>query len=114
MIQRVVEQAENSHAISTTVATDDGRIIDHLNTLKFSTVMTSSSHESGSDRLEEATRLLDLELNDVVVNVQGDEPLIPPAVIDQVASLLFDHPECQIATLCEPILAGKTWRIRTS
>ena len=106
MIQRVVEQAWKSGAVQTIVATDDDRIRDHLNNLKAEVAMTSISHESGSDRLEEVARQLELTDSDVIVNVQGDEPLIPPEVIDQVAHLLIDHPECQVATLSEPILTG--------
>lgn len=107
MIQRVIEQAQKSQAKRTIVATDDARIADHIRGIDGDVLMTGNTHESGSDRIEEATRQLKMVDSDVVVNVQGDEPLIPPEVIDQVAELLFDHPECSVATLAEPIAAGK-------
>ena len=107
MIQRVIEQAQKSKADQVVVATDDDRIAEHVLEIKAEVVMTSDSHESGSDRLEEATRQLGFSDSDIIVNVQGDEPLIPPEVIDQVADLLFENPECHVATLSEPIYAGE-------
>ena len=107
MIQRVVEQAQKSRASQIVVATDDDRIAEHVLEIKAKAVMTSTNHESGSDRLEEATRHLGFIDSDIIVNVQGDEPLIPPEVIDQVADLLFDNPTCHAATLSEPIYAGE-------
>lgn len=65
--------------------------------------MTSAEHPSGTDRIEEVTRHLGLDEDELVVNVQGDEPLIPAAVIDQVAANLAANPDACIATLCEPV-----------
>jgi 3-deoxy-manno-octulosonate cytidylyltransferase (CMP-KDO synthetase) len=65
--------------------------------------MTSADHSSGTDRLEEVARKLQFAPRDRVVNVQGDEPLIPPELIDQVAANLEVHPDAAIATLCERI-----------
>ncbi|HEX6592490.1 MAG TPA: 3-deoxy-manno-octulosonate cytidylyltransferase, partial [Moraxellaceae bacterium] len=66
-------------------------------------VMTSSAHPSGTDRLQEVARKSGWSADTIVVNVQGDEPLIPPAVIDQVAANLAAAPEAGIATLAEPL-----------
>ena len=107
MIQRVIEQAQKSRASQIVVATDDDRIAEHVLEIGGEMVKTSTSHESGSDRLEEATRQLGFIDSDIIVNVQGDEPLIPPEVIDQVADLCFDNPACHVATLSEPIHAGE-------
>ena len=68
--------------------------------------MTSVDHVSGTDRLHEAAQKLQLNANDIVVNVQGDEPLIPPAVITQVAHNLANNPECSMATLSAPLTDG--------
>jgi 3-deoxy-manno-octulosonate cytidylyltransferase (CMP-KDO synthetase) len=65
--------------------------------------MTSAHHPSGTDRLQEAVEQLGLPAEAIVVNVQGDEPMIPAAVIDQVADNLAAHKDCGIATLCEPL-----------
>jgi len=101
MVQRVVEQAQLSSADRVVVATDDERIFRAIDGAGAEVVMTSADHPSGTDRLEEVARKLSLAADDIVVNVQGDEPLIPPAVIDQVANNLHEHPEAGIATLCE-------------
>ncbi len=66
-------------------------------------LLTSISHPTGTDRLAEATRALALAPDEIVVNVQGDEPLIPPDVIAQVAQLLADRADCAIATVAHPI-----------
>jgi 3-deoxy-manno-octulosonate cytidylyltransferase (CMP-KDO synthetase) len=65
--------------------------------------MTASDHPTGTDRLAEVADLLGLSADAIVVNVQGDEPLLPASAIHQVASMLETHPEASIATLCEPI-----------
>ncbi len=101
MIQRVFEQASQSSASRVVVATDDERIVSEVERFGGEAVMTDPGHASGTDRIHEAAGMLDLDADDVVVNVQGDEPLIPPAVIDRVASLIGD--EVRMATLCERI-----------
>lgn len=102
LVQHVYVQAKKSAAQRVVVATDDQRIADVVHGFGGHVVMTSSTHESGTDRLEEAVRILGLSDDDIVVNVQGDEPLIPPAVIDQVAVNLANS-QVPMATLCEPV-----------
>lgn len=103
MIQRVWAQACRSHAKRVVIATDDQRIAHVCQQFGAEVVLTRPDHESGTDRLAEVVALLALPKAEIVVNVQGDEPLIPPEVIDQVASNLAAHPEAAIATLAEPL-----------
>jgi 3-deoxy-manno-octulosonate cytidylyltransferase (CMP-KDO synthetase) len=103
MIQHVYEQACKSEAERVVIATDDSRIESAAQAFGAEVVMTSDNHASGTDRLEEVVRVLELSDEQIVVNVQGDEPLIPPAVINQVAMNLAGHPSAGIATLCEKI-----------
>ncbi len=101
MIQRVYQQATESAASDVVVATDDQRIHDEVLGFGGKVVMTSGQHTSGTDRIHEAATALGLGASDVVVNVQGDEPLIPPSVINQVAEMI--SPETAMATLSEAI-----------
>ena len=103
MIQRVVETAVCSRAKTVTVATDDQRIYSAVEAFGGKAIMTSSTHETGSDRIAEACGLLGFEETDVVVNLQGDEPMMPHTLIDQVATLMEAHPEASIATLSTPL-----------
>lgn len=97
MIQRVYEQACKAASLSLViVATDDQRIFDHVVGFGGKAMMTSSSHQSGTDRCAEV--LSKLEHADVVINIQGDEPFIEPEQIDQLAAC-FRNEETQIATL---------------
>ncbi|MED5387329.1 MAG: 3-deoxy-manno-octulosonate cytidylyltransferase [Pseudomonadota bacterium] len=102
MVVRVAERCQQSAADQVYVATDDSRIADALEG-RVSVVMTREDHPSGTDRLQEVAATLKLDDDDIIVNVQGDEPLIPPSVINQVADNLAANPTCQMATLCEPI-----------
>ena len=104
MVQRVWEQARLSSAAEVVIATDDGRIQAVAEDFGARVCMTSPDHPSGSDRLQQVAAELGWEDAHIVVNVQGDEPLIPPAVIDQVAGNLAANPEAGIATLREEIL----------
>ena len=106
MVARVAERCQLSEAGRVYVATDDQRIADVLEGL-VPVVMTRDNHPSGTDRLQEVAVSLGLADDDIIVNVQGDEPLIPPAVINQVAANLAANPDCQMATLCEPIEHGE-------
>ena len=102
MIVRVAERALASAASSVVVATDDNRVVDAVAGCGATAVLTRDDHPSGSDRVMEVAERQGWPDDEIVVNVQGDEPLIPPAVIDQVAELLADGP-CRVATLSEPI-----------
>ena len=103
MVQLVWEQARKSSAQRVVVATDDVRIFEACQAFGAEVLMTRDDHNSGTDRLAEVAAQLGLAADAIVVNVQGDEPMIPPAVIDQVASNLAAHPEAGISTLAEPI-----------
>ena len=103
MVQHVWEQACKSSAQRVVVATDDARIVEACKAFGAEVVMTRTDHESGTDRLAEVATQLGLASDAIVVNVQGDEPLIPPRVIDQVAVNLAAHREASMATLAEPI-----------
>ena len=104
MIQHVYEQVKDLGAERIIVATDNTDIERACLDFGADVVMTSPDHPSGTDRLEEVVRELDMDDDEIVVNVQGDEPLIPAALIEQVAQNLSAHPEAGIAALCERIL----------
>ncbi|MHB0776934.1 3-deoxy-manno-octulosonate cytidylyltransferase [Halomonas sp. WWR20] len=103
MVAHVWERARGSGASRVVVATDDARIEAALAPLGAEVVMTRSDHPSGTDRLAEVTALLGLSAETLVVNVQGDEPLLPSQLMDQVAQCLHEDREASIATLAEPI-----------
>jgi 3-deoxy-manno-octulosonate cytidylyltransferase (CMP-KDO synthetase) len=107
MIQWVIAAAAGSHAAEVLVATDDERIaaaaIDPRRPSHSVAVMTRADHLSGTDRIAEVAALRGWSDSTIVVNVQGDEPQLPPALIDQVAALLEKHADAEIATLCTPI-----------
>lgn len=107
MIQHVYEQALKSDADHVVIATDDVRIQELGSAIGATVVMTSPDHPSGTDRLEEVVTKLGLEDDHIVVNVQGDEPLIPPEIINQVARNLGENKHAGIATLCEKIHDAK-------
>ena len=103
MVVRVAERAAKSSATLVVVATDDQRIADACIRAHVRVAMTRSDHATGTDRLSEVVTQLGLADDAVVVNVQGDEPLIPASVIDQVAALLQHQPSAAMATFCHPI-----------
>ena len=103
MVVRVCERAQLSGAASVHVATDDERIAAAVRSAGHKAVMTRPDHPSGTDRIAEAAALLALEDRDVVVNVQGDEPLIAPALILRVARLLEELAEASVSTACHAI-----------
>ena len=102
MIRWVVEQAQKSAAARVVVATDDERIKRALADSGAEICMTRADHDSGTERLAEVVEQLGLSPTDIVVNVQGDEPLLPPALIDQVAATLANS-EAPMATLATPL-----------
>lgn len=100
IIRHVYEQAVSSRAREVIIATDDRRIADVAGQFGADVTMTRSDHVSGTDRIAEVAADRGWEDRDIVVNVQGDAPLISGASIDQVAMLLADHPSSAIGTLC--------------
>jgi len=106
MILRVVDQAKKVEGFDDLcVATDDERIAEICRAEGVDVVLTSPDHPSGTDRLSEVARLKGWAEDDIVVNVQGDEPLLPAKLVKQVSQLLVDNPNCSMSTLCEPISA---------
>ena len=103
MIAHVVDRARESSASRVIVATDDQRIADVLVGLECEVCMTSSEHESGSDRLVEVVEKLGFDDDEIVVNVQGDEPLIPGVLIDQVAAALDIAGDAVMSTAAKAI-----------
>ena len=103
MLHWVCERARASGAEQVVVATDDERIRSCAAEAGIECVMTARSHPSGTDRIAEVARTLRWASADVVVNLQGDEPLMPPALVGQVARLLQDHADADIATLAAPV-----------
>ena len=105
MIQHVYERAVRSPLLSRiAVATDDERIADAVRSFGGEVVMTKAEHASGTDRLAEAATLMDIPEQDVVVNIQGDQPMFALEVIDQVARPLLDDPALPMATLIYKII----------
>ena len=98
MVVRVAQRALQSSALHTVVAADSAEIIAQCKAFDIQAVLTRIDHPSGSDRLAEACDLLGLADDDIVVNVQGDEPLIDPALVDAVAGLLQSRPDCAMGT----------------
>ena len=103
MVVRVAEQAAKSGAQQIWIATDYQPIIAAAHEHGFKACLTHAHHASGTDRIAEVAEQHDWPDDTIVVNVQGDEPLMPPALIRAVAQHLHDHPECVIATACHPI-----------
>lgn len=103
LIQHVYESACKSQAREVYIATDDERILKAADAFHAKVIMTSDHHESGTDRLAEASDRLGKESDTIIVNLQGDELGMSPRVIDQAADALVNHPDCNISTICEPI-----------
>lgn len=102
ILQWTFEQASQTSAKAVYIATDSVDIAEIATRFTPNVLMTDPNHPTGTDRLCEAATLLNLPDEHLVVNVQGDEPFIPPAIIEQVAQNLADHPEAQMATLYKP------------
>lgn len=103
MVQHVFERARASDARRVIVATDDERIMKVVEDFGGEVCMTLAGHPSGTDRLQEVARIYGLADDEIIVNVQGDEPMIPPAVINQVADNLRSNPQAGAATLSSPL-----------
>jgi 3-deoxy-manno-octulosonate cytidylyltransferase (CMP-KDO synthetase) len=107
LIQHVYERACESKANAVIVATDDERILDAVRSFGGRAVMTQAEHPSGTDRVAEVARSLS---HDIIVNLQGDEPMLEPATLDLVADLLRKDPQASMATLGVPIQSVEQWR----
>ncbi len=104
MVIRVAERAQQSNAQSVVVATDSPEIQAACDEHRIECLLTSADHPTGTDRIAEVAQLLKLPADTLVVNVQGDEPLIPPGLINQVAQTLADNAACAISTVAVPIV----------
>lgn len=107
MLWHVWQRGVESGADEVVIATDDKRIRDAATAFGATVCMTSTEHPSGTDRIEEVTRRSAWDTDAIVVNLQGDEPLMPPALLRQVAEGLAGHDYAGMATLCTPIVNAK-------
>lgn len=103
MVVRTARRAALSGADRTIVAIDDHAVLDVVEAAGFEAVLTRADHPTGTDRLSEVVERLGLADDEIVVNLQGDEPVMPPYVLEQVAAVLEAHPESQMATAAHPI-----------
>ena len=103
LIQHVYERGLASNAREVIIATDDERIKEVAESFGAKVCMTSAEHQSGTDRIAEVVSLQGYKPEQIIVNLQGDEPLIPLSLLHQVAENLHQHPLASISTLCEPI-----------
>ncbi len=109
MVVRVAERAQAAGAARVAVATDSPRIVEAVRAAGFEAIVTRADHPSGTDRLAEAVALLGLDDERIVVNVQGDEPLVDPMLVRAVARCLAASPDCTIATAAHPIDDVAAW-----
>jgi 3-deoxy-manno-octulosonate cytidylyltransferase (CMP-KDO synthetase) len=109
LVAWVAERAKASGAKAVCIATDHDDIARAVTSLGWQALKTSEAHETGTDRLAEAAALLGLASDEIVVNVQGDEPLIDPRLIREVAARLAARPEASIATAAAPIESAATF-----
>jgi 3-deoxy-manno-octulosonate cytidylyltransferase (CMP-KDO synthetase) len=103
MVVRVMELAAKAGAAFAMVATDDQRIVDVVTEAGGEAMITSAEHETGTDRLAEVARRLRLDPDLIVVNLQGDEPALPPELVRRVAETLRQDPEASLSTLAAPL-----------
>ena len=103
MVVHVARRAARSEASAVVVAADNARIVEACRAHGVAALLTRTDHATGSDRLAEACSLLELHGDAIVVNVQGDEPLIEPALINACAALLAARPDCAMSTAAHPI-----------
>jgi len=101
MVERVYEQAKKSKVLERVIiATDDERILREVRKFGGEVRATSARHRSGTDRVAEVASRLRMPGNGVIVNIQGDAPLLPPGMIDQLVKPLLDHLEINMTALC--------------
>lgn len=103
LIVRVARNAARSRAQHVVVAADSEEIVAACKAHDIECLLTSTEHTTGTDRLAEAAQVLSLDAPTIVVNVQGDEPLLPPAIIEEVAAALAGDPDCEMATAAHPL-----------
>lgn len=99
MIQHVYDRAKSAGISEVLIAADDQKVVDAVTEFGGSVVMTSPDHQSGTDRIHEAISSYDC---DIIINVQGDEPLIPAEVICRLTKLMVENPDCEMATVAVP------------
>ena len=109
MLQWVFENAQRCGASAVLIATDDDRIARAARGFGAAVAMTGTGHPSGTDRIAEAATQAGWAPDDIVVNLQGDEPLLPPVLLRQVAGLLEADPAAALATLATPILGAEEY-----
>ena len=109
LVQHVWESVRSSGALKTVIASDDDAVFQVCKKFGADVVMTSPTHQSGSDRVNEVAKARDWPGDSIVVNVQGDEPLMPDALVRQAAELLAQDREADLATLCHPIHSREEW-----
>lgn len=107
MVVRVAQLASAAGALDVTVATDDERVADAVVAAGVAAELTSTSHTSGSDRVYEVVQNKGWDNDQIVLNVQGDEPLLPPALVAQVGECLLAEPSVAVCTLREPIFTAQ-------
>jgi 3-deoxy-manno-octulosonate cytidylyltransferase (CMP-KDO synthetase) len=105
MLQWVYERAAGAGALEVLIATDDERIARAARAFGAAAVMTAATHASGTDRIAQVARAGGWAADEIVVNLQGDEPLMPAALVRQVAALLESAPRADIATLATPVVS---------
>ncbi len=103
MVVRVAKNAAASGAHNVVVATDSDEVITACRQFDVAAILTRAEHATGTDRIAEAVQLLQLDDDAIVVNVQGDEPLLPAEVVRRVAALLAQRPDCVITTAAHPL-----------
>lgn len=109
MVVRVANQARRSQADRVAIATDSEEVAAVARLHGHEVIMTRADHASGTERLAEAITLMELAQDTIVVNVQGDEPEIPPPLIDALAATLAADPDCPMATAVHPVQSAADW-----
>lgn len=103
MIAHVIERAQQSNAVEVIVATDSTKIADAVKNLDVRICMTNENHQSGTERLSEVIEQLGFADEQILINLQGDEPMMPPSCLNQVADALQEDTSVKMATLCTPL-----------
>lgn len=104
MIARVIEQAQKSHADEVIIAVDSQEVADAISSLDVRICMTRKDHQSGTERLSEVISQLGFDDDKILINLQGDEPLMPPVCLNQIGEALEQDRSIKMATLCTPLL----------